>query len=66
MSRFRLPMIPFLIVLAAGLLTGAAERPVPRGARILAALVLALLVGLWWIDLPEVAGLVELAVGGPG
>jgi len=66
MSRFRLPMIPFLIVLAAGLLTGGADREVARGpARFaLAGAGLAALVFLWWVDYPETLALIELACGG--
>ncbi|MFT5478817.1 MAG: hypothetical protein ACI8Y8_004186, partial [Planctomycetota bacterium] len=59
MSRFRMPLIPFCIVLAAGALDRRAlNRPLS------VALGLCLLFGLWWIDLPLVAALVGQAWGG--
>jgi hypothetical protein len=70
MSRFRVPMEPFAIVLAAGFLTGAHGRGQAGAtgatgtARWVAGLGLAVLAFLWWVDLPEVSALVELAVGG--
>ena len=62
MSRFRLPMVPFLIVLAAGLLANGVHERARNGRT--AALVTALagaLLFLWWVDLPEVLALLELA-----
>jgi hypothetical protein len=65
MSRFRLPLIPLLIVLAAGLLTRGPDPAVDgRRQRLLAAAGLAALVFLWWVDAPEVSALVRLAVEG--
>lgn len=68
MSRFRIPMMPLLIVLAAGLLAGGGPAPArngrparngPRALRVVVAL--AALLFLWWVDLPEVLALLELA-----
>lgn len=60
-SRFRMPMVPILIVAAAASLTrpGWIRGPALWG-------VLALLAGLWWIDLPEIAGTLALAFEGRG
>lgn len=60
MSRFRIPLVPFLIVLSAGLLTHW------RGRRGAAALVAtgafwAALAFLWWVDLPELASVTDYA-----
>jgi hypothetical protein len=62
MSRFQVPMIPFLIVLAAGLLARGIE-PSARNAATLAQVgtAIAVLLFLWWVDLPEVRALLELA-----
>jgi hypothetical protein len=64
-------MIPFLIVLAAGLLTRGRDPHVDgrwgrggRRARLLTVAGLATLVFLWWVDLPEVSALIRLAVSG--
>ena len=52
MSRFRLPLVPFLIVLSAGLLTrGTRTASTPRRAATLG--VWALLLFLWWVNFPE-------------
>ena len=60
MSRFRVPLLPFAIVLAAGFLVHGPRR---RGAARLATLAvsLAVLAVLWWIDLPELRALFALA-----
>jgi hypothetical protein len=62
MSRFRLPMVPLLIVLAAGLLANGVDERARTGrtAAVVTALA-ALLAFLWWVDLPEVLALLELA-----
>jgi 4-amino-4-deoxy-L-arabinose transferase-like glycosyltransferase len=52
MSRFRIPMVPFLIILAAGLLAGTTRRKTIT-AKIGAALSLLALGFLWWVNLPE-------------
>ena len=61
MSRFRVPMEPLLIVLAAGFLAGRSPRSSSALARAAAAIGLAALAFLWWVDLPEVTALLELA-----
>ena len=60
MSRFRIPMVPFLIVLSAGLI---AERPLRLSARakLGVGLVWAVLAFLWWVDAPEILQVLELA-----
>ena len=64
MSRFRLPLMPLALVLGAGLIWG--HRPAahsPSARRRAAALVAtALLLFLWWVDLPEVLAVLELAL----
>ena len=52
MSRFRLPTIPLLIVLAAGLLSTPRESLSGR-KKVLASLCAVLLGFLWWVSLPE-------------
>jgi len=55
MSRFRIPMVPWLIVLAAGFVTAERDQRWGNGpGRIVAAVGVALLLFLWWVDLPEV------------
>ena len=61
MSRFRVPIEPFLLVLCAGFLThGAAHRSAPR---LMAggALVIALCV-FWWIGWPETRAAAAMAL----
>ncbi|MFT5050801.1 MAG: hypothetical protein ACI8QZ_002206 [Chlamydiales bacterium] len=61
MSRFRIPFIPFLIALGAGLLTGHLRQG-SRRRRTLALLgVGGLLSVLWWIDWPELSGVIDMA-----
>jgi 4-amino-4-deoxy-L-arabinose transferase-like glycosyltransferase len=68
MSRFRLPLIPLAIVLGAGLLTArpATQPEIPRAslrrARLAAAIGTVLLLFLWWVDLPEVLAVLEIAL----
>ena len=68
MSRFRLPLIPLAIVLGAGLLTArpATQPEIPRAslrrARLAAAIATVLLLFLWWVDLPEVLAVLEIAL----
>jgi len=52
MSRFRVPIVPILIVFGAGLVTERLKEA-PRGARVAIALGCACMALLWWIDLPE-------------
>ena len=62
MSRFRIPMMPFLIVLMAGLLANGVPARARTGATALTVTgLMAALLFLWWVDLPEVLGLLELA-----
>lgn len=58
MSRFRIPFVPLLIVLAAG---GLAHGVRNRGTAALAGIGLswALLAFLWWVDLPATLAIVE-------
>lgn len=62
MSRFRVPVLPLLIVLAAGLLARGLDLE-GRRTRVLASLALlgASLAFLFWVDLPETLTLVRLA-----
>ncbi len=60
-SRFRVPLLPVLFVAAAlALSTPHLWRALGR-ARLVAALGWALLLGLWWIDLPELKLVLEAA-----
>jgi len=52
MSRFRIPIVPILIVFGAGLVTERL-REAPRGARVALGFGCALMALLWWINLPE-------------
>jgi len=52
MSRFRLPLVPFLIVLSAGLLTSE-SRTTSRSRRAATWAVWGLLLFLWWVNFPE-------------
>ncbi len=64
MSRFRVPMLPLLIPLAAGALARGPRdslRALSRPRRIAACAGWALLVFLWWVDLPETLALFSLA-----
>lgn len=62
MSRFRLPIEPLLIVLAAGFLThGIARRSVPR--LVGGALGVAALLGMWWLSWPETYTAAAMALG---
>lgn len=60
MSRFLVPLVPLLIVLAAGFLA-APRRGWTRARTLLTLLLWALLGWLWWIDLPEVIEMARLA-----
>jgi len=60
MSRFRMPIIPFCIVLAAGAM---GKRPLTRPLPI--AIGLSLLLALWWVDLPLIGAVIGRAWGGP-
>ncbi|MEM1451445.1 MAG: glycosyltransferase family 39 protein [Planctomycetota bacterium] len=63
MSRFRAPIEPFLIVLAAGFLAhGPATRSVPRAVGM--AITVLALAGLWWVSLPETVEVARMAMGG--
>ncbi|MEM6672832.1 MAG: glycosyltransferase family 39 protein [Planctomycetota bacterium] len=65
MSRFRVPIEPLIIALAAGFLAhGPATRSVPRIVGCAATVVA--LVGLWWVSLPETIELARMALGGAG
>jgi 4-amino-4-deoxy-L-arabinose transferase-like glycosyltransferase len=66
MSRFRLPVVPLLIVLGAGVLSRPGLLREVRGPRRLLPVLggLLLLIFLWWVDLPEVAVLTVRAWGG--
>ncbi len=63
MSRFRLPLIPFAIVLAAGLLDGARHTRRSRRATLLTLVLLGIMGFLWWVSWPQSATLVRLAWG---
>jgi hypothetical protein len=66
MSRFRIPMMPLLIVLAGGLLAEGVPAPARnRATASKVAAVVAVLAFLWWVDLPEVLALLRLAWVGP-
>ncbi len=60
MSRFLLPLVPLAIVLAAGFLA-APRAGWTRARAVGAALALAALGALWWIDFPEVLEMARLA-----
>lgn len=60
MSRFHLPLVPFLAVSASGFLAAPA-RAASRGEWITRAVLLGALFLLWWIDYPEVLEMVRLA-----
>jgi len=65
MSRFRVPFVPFLIVLACAALTRRGERAGGL-ARVASVAGVAALCVLWWIDWPEISTIVRLAWnGGP-
>ncbi|QDV07561.1 hypothetical protein Poly30_30870 [Planctomycetes bacterium Poly30] len=70
MSRFRVPVEPFLIVLSAGFLAhGWAGRGGARtsAARIIGFVVcVTLLVGLWWISWPETMMQLQMGMAGSG
>ena len=54
MSRFRIPMVPWMIVLTAGFVAAGRERRRGTGGRwAVSALCVAVLLFLWWVDLPE-------------
>lgn len=62
MSRFSLPLVPFLIVVAAGFLSRPSRGwPPERARRAAIVATLALLAFLWWVDLPEVREMARLA-----
>jgi len=61
MSRFRIPLVPLLIVLSAGLLTGHVRGNSPRRRRIALLAAGGLLSFLWWVDLPELVGVLGMA-----
>jgi 4-amino-4-deoxy-L-arabinose transferase-like glycosyltransferase len=61
MSRYRTPIEPLLIVLAAGFLSGAAWRSWSRPAMVVSILGCAALAFLWWLNAPEVLALVQNA-----
>jgi hypothetical protein len=61
MSRFRVPFVPLLIVLAAGLLSSGLPRPSSWRRHACAAGAVVLLLGAWWTTLPEVRAVVGLA-----
>jgi 4-amino-4-deoxy-L-arabinose transferase-like glycosyltransferase len=64
MSRFRIPFVPWMIVLAAGFLTADGGRRRGTGTRwAISAACTAILLFLWWVDLPEVRAIVGLAWG---
>ncbi len=63
MSRFRIPMVPFLIVLAAGFATRGG-RAGGRRALFSIAAAWAVLACLWWVDLPETLAVIRYAWGG--
>lgn len=65
MSRFRVPIEPFLIVMSAGLVGhGLQERSVPRFAGL--GLTLVALALLWWVSLPATIEAARMAFGGGG
>ncbi|MEM9379746.1 MAG: glycosyltransferase family 39 protein [Planctomycetota bacterium] len=62
MSRFRAPIEPFLVVLAAGFLAhGPATRTVPRAVGLAASVVA--LAALWWVSLPDTLEVARMAMG---
>ncbi len=62
MSRFRVPLEPVLITLAAGLLShGIQVRSRPRTLGL--ALTLVALCGLWWVSWPETVAAAQMALG---
>ncbi|MAE28840.1 MAG: glycosyltransferase family 39 protein [Planctomycetota bacterium] len=63
MSRFRLPLMPLALILGAGLICGSLRGERATGKRRAAALAASLLlIFLWWLDLPEVLAVLELAL----
>ena len=65
MSRFRVPLEPFLVVLAAGFLShGPETRSTPRVIGLGVAIVC--LFGLWWVSFPETYEVARMALGDRG
>jgi hypothetical protein len=62
MSRFRVPIEPFLVVLAAGFLAhGPETRSLPRVLGLTATV--AALLGLWWVSFPETLEVARMSLG---
>ena len=65
MSRFRLPMVPLLIVLAAGALAGDRSGWGRPRALVPLSLTWLVLAFLWWVDLPEMLSILSIGLNPP-